>query len=371
METPDMADEQTPTAAPAKKVKLKIVKRRRGKRDWRFYSQVFWSVICLWIGWEFWRFVSHFESGIPGPAPARPPGAEAFLPISGLMGMRDWFVTGILNNVHPAATIILGLAIITSVFLKKAFCGWVCPIGFLSEAVGSAGRKVLGWRGKLPPIIDYPMRSIKYLLLLFFVWAIFYQMTPDALARFIDSPYNRVSDIKMLKFFIEPDTSSLYILGSLVLFSFVVSGFWCRFLCPYGALTGLVSFLSPYKITRIKSACIDCDKCNQACPMHISVAQLGRVRSDECNACMECINVCPSAEALHFSLPKGKAKFSRRGLLIAVTGIFFIGIGLAQLTGHWQNAITDQEYSKRIQDINNPVYTHNRGQVPSEDPDKP
>ena len=371
METPNSNPIETAPATPAKKVKLKIIRRRSGGPDWRFWSQIFWSAVCVWIGWEFWRFVNFYESGMTGPPPSRPPGAEAFLPISGLMGLRDWFITGVLNNVHPAAAIILGLAIISSVFLKKAFCGWVCPIGFLSEAVGSAGRKVLHWKGKLPKAVDWPLRSIKYLLLLFFVWAIILQMSPEALAKFIDSPYNRVSDIKMLKFFTEPDSSSLFILGSLVLFGFVIGGFWCRYLCPYGALTGFVSLLSPFKITRTASACIDCDKCNHACPAHIPVAQLGRVHSDECNACMECINVCPSAEALHFSLPKARAKFSRRGLLIAVTGLFFVGIGLAQLTGHWQNAMTPEEYSKRIQDINNPVYTHNRGQVPEETPAKP
>jgi polyferredoxin len=366
-----MSDQATPNGttrphpSPSKR-KLKVVRRRNGKHDWRFWSQVFWTLVCVWIGYEFVRFVGYYEGGASGTPPTRPPGVEAFLPISGLMGLRDWFINGVLNNIHPAATIILGLAIISSVLLKKSFCGWVCPVGFLSEAVGSAGRKVHRWKGKLPQVLDLPLRSVKYALLVFFLWAIFLQMPSNAIAMFIQSPYNRVSDIKMLRFFTHADAMTFYILGGLVVLGFLVSGFWCRYLCPYGALAGLVSFLSPYKITRTASACIDCDKCNKACPAHIPVAQLTRVRSDECNACMECINDCPSAEALHISLPKGRAKLSRRAVLIAVTGIFVVGIGFAQLTGHWQNSITPEEYSRRIRDINNPVYTHNRGQVPQE-----
>ena len=372
MESPAIREttEAMVTAAPVKR-RFKIIRRKtNGQTDWRFWSQVFWVVICVWIGWEFVRFVRFYEAGGTGTPPGRPPGAESFLPISGLLGLKDWIINGALNHIHPAATITLGLALVSSVVLKKSFCGWVCPIGFVSESVGAAGQKIHHWKGRLPKALDWPLRGIKYLLLVFFVWAIFVQMSPQALASFIGSPYNKVADIKMLKFFTEMDAQSLWIILGLVVMGFVVSGFWCRFLCPYGALAGLASFLSPFKITRTASACIDCNKCNVACPAHIPVMQLKRVRSDECNACMECVDVCPSAEALSLSLPKNYARISRLGALIAVTGIFVVGIGLAQLTGHWQNSITSEEYARRIPHLNDPIYYHNRGAVPEYEPEE-
>ncbi|GAB4322508.1 MAG: 4Fe-4S binding protein [Candidatus Zixiibacteriota bacterium] len=362
-----MSQESTIDRAPARRPKIKIIRRKSdGRIDWRFWSQTLWAAITIWIGWEFYRFVAFHQAGAAGPAPSRPAGVESFLPISGLMGLRDWFINGVLNNIHPAATIMIGLAIVSSVLLKKSFCGWVCPVGFISEAVGAAGRQVHKWKGKLPKFVDYPLRSVKYLLLGFFVWAIFRQMPPQALAAFINSPYNKVADVKMLLFFTEISPEALWTIIGLVVLGFVINGFWCRYLCPYGALTGLVSLLSPFKIRRTASACIDCNKCNVACPMHIPVMQLNQVRSDECNACLQCVDACPSAGALEFSLPKNKVKLSRRAMLITVTGIFVIGIGIAQWTNNWQNSISQDEYRARIQDINNPVYTHNRGQAPPE-----
>jgi polyferredoxin len=340
----------------------------KGQIDWRFWVQSFWAAITIWIGWEFYQFVKYYETGATGPAPSRPPGVEAFLPISGLLGLRDWFFNGVLNNIHPSATIILGLALISSALWKKSFCGWVCPVGFISEAVASAGRAMHGWKGKLPKFVDWPLRSVKYLLLLFFVWAIFFQMTRESLTQFIQSPYNRVADIKMLRFFTHIDPSSLYILLSLVVLGFLISGFWCRYLCPYGALAGLASFVAPWKITRQASTCIDCNKCNIACPAHIPVAQLTRVRSDECNACLQCVAVCPSVSALELSLPKGRARMSKMATAVAVVGFFCVGIGAAMATGNWQNSISGDEYRRRIREIDSPKYQHNRGEVPDYTP---
>ena len=53
------------------------------------------------------------------------------------------------------------------------------------------------------------------------------------------------------------------VIGVIVLLSMFVQNFWCRYLCPYGALLGLVSLLSPVKIRRDKEACIDCGKCTR------------------------------------------------------------------------------------------------------------
>jgi hypothetical protein len=53
-----------------------------------------------------------------------------------------------------------------------------------------------------------------------------------------------------------------------------------------------------------------------------------------------------------------------------VAGVFVAVTGLAMLTGHWQNAISKEEYARRIQNIDSPIYQHFRGQVPNYDPNE-
>ena len=86
----------------------------------------------LLIGAKFSIFVQHLESGLL-PTVYRPPGVEAFLPISSLISLKYWLATGIFNQIHPSGVIILLMALSTAVLLKRGFCSWVCPFGLLTE----------------------------------------------------------------------------------------------------------------------------------------------------------------------------------------------------------------------------------------------
>ena len=60
----------------------------------------------LYLGVQFFRFVHHFRSGGAAPLVPRPDGIEGFLPISALVSIRDWFLSGSINPVHPAGVVI-------------------------------------------------------------------------------------------------------------------------------------------------------------------------------------------------------------------------------------------------------------------------
>ena len=100
----------------------------------------------------------------------------------------------------------------------------------------------------------------------------------------------------------------------LTLLSLVVQNFWCRYLCPYGALVGLAALLSPARIRREAGPCIDCGKCAKACPAWLPVDRLVEIRSAECTACMECVAVCPAQGALQLSVSKGASSARPRFL---------------------------------------------------------
>ena len=346
-------------------------KRTDGFRiqPYRRLVQVFFIVLTLWMGIEFYLFVHQLEQGMV-PALTRPPGVEAFLPISALISLKYWVLTGIYNTIHPSALVLLLIFILISVVLKKGFCSWICPFGWFSEMLAKVHIRIFDKQWKLPKWLDYPLRSLKYLLLFFFIWAVFVEMNQDTLKNFIYSPYNRVADIKMLHFFTHMSDTTFWTLLFLVGLSLAIPYFWCRYLCPYGALLGALSWLSIFKINRNRESCIDCEKCSQVCPATILVHKENTVISDECHSCLHCVDVCPVKDTLYFSVTNKKHRLPRRAYAWAIIGIFLAGTTLARLFGVWDNTISDKEYLHHIQNINGPQYHHNRGKVAEYDQEK-
>ncbi len=303
-------------------------------------------LIVLAIGVQFSLFVASCLD-FSRPLVARPPGVAGFLPIAGLMGLKHWLATGRLDEVQPSAAILLLLAILVSLVLKKSFCSWICPVGTFSEWLWRLRAKFFRpWPAHaVPRWLDALLMAPKYLILAFFAYFILVRMAPADLAAYIDGPYNRVADVRMLAFFVHPSTLTLMVLAFLVLMSFLVQNAWCRYLCPYGALLGLASLLSPVKVKRLDSACTGCLACTRACPMHLKVHETGTVRSPECTACLLCIDACPADESLVLLPMK---RWSRRRVAVTACAlvllVYFGGIAVAILTGHWKNAITGQQY---------------------------
>jgi len=331
----------------------------------RLAIQLAFVALCVWIGVEFHQFVRWGLSGGKLPVGDRPPGVEGFLPISALISFKHWLVTGTINRVHPAALVILLAIVLISIAAKKAFCSFLCPVGTLSEYLWRLGRVVYRRNLVLPRWLDYTLRSLKYLLLAFFAWAVV-KMDGPALSAFIGSPYNKVADIKMYLFFAELSGFALKFLVVLAVLSLFVKNAWCRFLCPYGALLGIAGWLSPLKVTRTAKTCIDCQLCSRACPSDIQVHTAGRVWSDECTNCLECVTVCPVKDTLEVRA-RGR-KVSPRAVAAIVVGLFLAVTGIGMATGHWQNDISAKEYLFRFTRLDSPMYQHARGHVPAYGP---
>jgi polyferredoxin len=308
----------------------------------------------VYAGWQFASFVDAARRGLE-PLPVRPPAVEAYLPITGLMGLVDWIYRGALNAVHPAATTLLLTFLAMSLLLRRSFCSWVCPVGLLSETLARLGQRAVGRNLRIGRLADLAMRGLRYVLLGFFLWAIL-GMSPADLGSFINSPYNRVADVKMYMFFERIGTTAILVLASLAIGSVLVNGFWCRYLCPYGALLGLASRLSPVRVSRDESLCIDCGRCDGACPAGIAVSRSTKVGGVECTGCLDCLASCPSPGSLSArarSRPIRVAAFA-----VAVLALFVISYSTARLTGHWRNAIGDPEYIEHLSRINTPAYAH-------------
>jgi glutamate synthase (NADPH) small chain len=164
-------------------------------------------------------------------------------------------------------------------FGKRVDCGWCCPCVTARETIAYPFRHKTP-RNKL----WWWLRHLKWvsvaLLLAFLGFTIF-----DAATA-----YDRIG-----KFYYDYVTYPYY--ASFLLIPLTGNRNFCRILCPFAGLWGLLSYLGFYRIKADKDACIDCKKCEKVCDMGIPITRLikekGQIRTVECIGCGRCVNVCP------------------------------------------------------------------------------
>ena len=330
---------------PAGKKQAKPFVRRvlpDGSQALRRTIQFAFLTLNVWIAAQFYLFVHQFET-IGAASVSRPAGVEGWLPIAGMMNLKYFLVTGEIPLIHPAALFLLASFLTASLLFRKSFCGWLCPVGTLSEYLWKLGRQTFRRNFRLPRWLDLGLRSLKYVLLGLFAYAVV-SMPAQALAEFLQSPYGIVADVKMLNFFRFMGVTAAVVLGMLVLASVFVQNFWCRYLCPLGALHGLSSLLSPLRIRRDPVKCIDCAKCAKACPSRLAVDTLVQIRSAECLGCLECVAVCPAEGALAMTLAPTRRAVPARLIAVGAVGLFLAFVLAAKTTGHWDSPISNDVY---------------------------
>ena len=327
-------------------------KERTYIRAIRYAVQFGFVLFTLFIGYRFYQFVRHFEA--PGRLfVGRPASVDAFLPIGGLMAFKYFLFTGIVEPVHPSGFIMFVAILGVSLIMKKGFCGWICPIGTLSQYVWMAGEKIFGRNFRIGKFTDISLRSLKYILLGLFVFLIGIAMAPTMMLLFMITDYYKVVDVRMMKFFTEMSSLTLWVLVALVALSFLYKNFWCRYLCPYGALLGLVSRLSPFKIRRSEEKCVHCHACTKHCPTLIDVEGKEVVKSEECFGCLTCVSRCPAEGALDLTVKTGKTVREVKPWLYPVILIilFYLFIGIGMVTGNWNSKIPYEEYQRLIPEV--------------------
>jgi polyferredoxin len=331
---------------------------RRGNREYsqplRFAVQLFFVALNLWIGMQFYLWVRWAESGGRALEVSRPAGVEGWLPIEGLMQSKYFLFTGQVPRVHAAGFFLFVSFLIISFVFRKSFCSWLCPVGTVSEYLWKFGRYTFRRNFQLPRWADIALRSLKYILLSFFAYAVA-SMSVGAIAQFLGSSYALVVDVRMLNFFRYLGGTTAFVVLGLVIASIFVQNFWCRYLCPYGAFLGLASLFSPARITRNLGTCIDCAKCAKACPSTLPVDKLVQIRSAECTGCLECVAVCPADNTLAVSLPAGLR--TRRVIPVwtmaaGIAIVYFGLVGYAKITGQWNTELPQQVYLYLVPNAN-------------------
>jgi len=270
---------------------------------------------------------------IPSKEAADP---ETYCPLGGLQALATYLAQGSLPCSMSSVQVMMGIALVAAVVLfSKLFCAYICPVGTVQDLLGKARKamRVKEVKVRNGSTLDKVLRIVKYAL----VFWIFY-MTVEASELFCKNldPYYAVAtgfkgEITLWM--------SLVTIGLVVLGSFLIDMFWCRYLCPLGAISNSLKFWAwigvlfgvyfiadvlgadiPWAVLlgafcilgyllevfhakpkmqllyvmKDNTACNNCGLCVKKCPYHIDIksCENGRVESVDCTLCGECVAAC-------------------------------------------------------------------------------
>ena len=189
-----------------------------------------------------------------------------------------------------------GIIFAFGILFGRAVCGFFCPFGLIQEIFYKIPTPKFNlWRRLI---------FVKYFLLIIFVLLIpeiavnFANVGVPAFCQFICPAGTLEAGLTLLatheEFFSilgEIFALKIFILAATIFGSVICYRFFCKFLCPLGAIYGILNKISFYRLKVDKKKCIDCGKCKKICRMNVNpVRQIDCV---ECILCGDCKNICP------------------------------------------------------------------------------
>lgn len=205
-----------------------------------------------------------------------------------------------LPKIHQSSVVLSVGLLLSALIAGGAFCGWVCPLGSLGDALSWLRNKLHVRELNLPARLDALLRWARYLVLA----GIMAATISTSRLWFEDyDPYHTLFSLGWLFDVNLAEQWPGYLVTLVVLAgSLLIPRFWCRYLCPLGGLLSLVQRIAPFKVRRNRAACIDCKRCDKACPLNLRVSTARAVTHD-CSMCLRCVSACPAKGALETALP--------------------------------------------------------------------
>lgn len=176
----------------------------------------------------------------------------------------------------PMVVLVTSLVILSSLVVGRVFCGYVCPPGALQELAYLAPIKKV----KVPSSI-----TVKVRLVVFIAMVVLAVMFSFNLTKVLGLP-------DLFQLVVGP---GLVIFLVIIVASTVVYRPFCRFVCPFGALSSLLSWRSMFAVRR-NSNCVNCGRCEKVCPPQVLEERAG----SECYLCGRCLATCHK-DALGYS----------------------------------------------------------------------
>lgn len=295
-------------------------------RTARRASQIFFVALLVWfcvvstLGDRFWQL-----RGWP---------VNWLLDLDPLAGLATLLSTRTLYS-----GLLWGLATVgLTILLGRVFCGWLCPFGAMHQFVGWLGRRRRKMKERVEANRYRPAQRIKYYILAAFLAAaalapfgagtlliglldplplvyrsISLVVVPlaDRLAGPVISPIPR---------FYEGAGLIAVVFGTALALNLWVPRFYCRFVCPLGALLGVLGRFALRRIGRTGEGCTGCLKCERNCEG--ACRPTGRIRISECVMCVNCLDDCAHGAIAYGTRPSAEGEtlspdLRRRGFILS------------------------------------------------------
>jgi len=243
------------------------------------------------------------------------------------MGILQWNLSfyRVVSPALPLASIAMFLII--GAVLGRALCGWACPLGFFQDLWAYIPRFFRRQQKELPQKLHYMLTGVKYIVLFatlavvvsvgasFVVDKVLGRKYAFSLGVCGQAPYCLICPVPVL-FVTVPSLIHAVLVGAalpqlpftfyigfsvfilLLVLSLITKRFWCRYVCPLGALMSLFSRFSFLHIKKKDDKCTTFCRghqkdCNKACPMGIEVSRNQEPSSNpECILCYNCAESC-------------------------------------------------------------------------------
>ena len=232
-------------------------------------------------------------------------------------------IAGTFSATALAGQIILAVSmLLITAIMGRFFCGFLCAFGTMGDFFWYLGSKLKLQRPKIGTKVDRILKKVKYVLLVLIV-VLFWTLGVSAISG-TGNPWTVFGMLTNLSGW--TDMTVILSVGMLLLVLIIVGSlyierFFCRYLCPLGAVFAIVSRFRLFKIRKPRTSCGSCRACTKRCSMGISLYRTDVVTSPECIDCMNCVEICPRDNVT----ANPKPAFAAAIAVASLAGMYYAG----------------------------------------------
>lgn len=207
----------------------------------------------------------------------------------------EMIIDGNFNFIQALPGLIEFLTVILlSILLGRFFCGWFCAFGSYNDLIYLISKNIFKINFKVNEKVDSILKYTKYLILVVILVVV---CTIESNILNGTSPWDAFAQITDFSSVLSNLIIGLILLILITIGAMFIERFFCRYLCPLGAIFAIFSKISIFKISKPKDDCGKCTLCTTKCSMGLPLYKMNDARGGECINCLKCVEVCPKKNA--------------------------------------------------------------------------